>query len=56
MDLIKSLETNFCIQQMSYDFSGKKMALSDDQGNIRIFSIENSNFEQIGLFKAYCIN
>lgn len=39
MDLIQSLDTNYCIQHMSYDFSGKKLAVADDQSTVRVFSL-----------------
>jgi len=43
MDLIKTFDTDYCIQYMAYDCTGKRMAQSDDQNTIRVFALEKQN-------------
>jgi hypothetical protein len=56
MELLQSLETNYCIHHISYDYSGKSLATADDSGTIRVYSIAQQSFEQIAYFKAYFLH
>jgi hypothetical protein len=40
MELINTFESSFTIQKIAYDYHGKRMAVSDSIGLIRIYQLE----------------